>query len=503
MHATSIIAGRRTAWLVALLPILVARGAHRRRRRGRARDRRARPAARRRRQHRGRLAARRAARTRPPRRRSCCGRADEGELPGRSTSARSSADGDGLVAVGGRHRRDRGRPGRGTATPTTSATSVDRAPRASSRADAPDGVTAQVTGPAAVQADLGAVFDGADTAAAARDDAIVAVLLVLTYRSPVLWLVPLSSSGSPTGSPSSPRPSDGGARRRLGRLDHRHPLRARLRRRHRLRPAADLPLPRRAAAHRVPARRDGARAAAYGGGGARRAPRPSSSACSPCCCRWCPTTRGLGLACAIGVVVAATFALRRAAGGAGALRPLGLLAAGAATSATRRWSTPTRSGTGSATGSRRRPAAVRHRHPGRCSRVMAIGLPRIEHRARPGRPVPRRARGDRGRASGSRESFPAGVADPTQVLTRADGERGAGRGRDAPTASAPRAITATGRRHHADRRGARRRPRHADGRATRSSDCATRWRRPTTRTSAAPRPTAIDERDRRRSGTGW
>ena len=56
---------------------------------------------------------------------------------------------------------------------------------------APDGVTAQVTGPAAIQADLAKVFEGADLTLLATTAAVVTILLVLTYRSPVLWLVPL------------------------------------------------------------------------------------------------------------------------------------------------------------------------------------------------------------------------------------------------------------------------------------------------------------------------
>jgi len=58
-------------------------------------------------------------------------------------------------------------------------------------AASPDGVTAQVTGPAAVEADLAAVFDGADGNLLLTTVAVVAVLLLLTYRSPVLWIVPL------------------------------------------------------------------------------------------------------------------------------------------------------------------------------------------------------------------------------------------------------------------------------------------------------------------------
>ena len=59
----------------------------------------------------------------------------------------------------------------------------------------PDGVTSQVTGPAAVEADLAAVFDGADTNLLLTTAAVVALLLLLTYRSPVLWLIPLTVVG--------------------------------------------------------------------------------------------------------------------------------------------------------------------------------------------------------------------------------------------------------------------------------------------------------------------
>ena len=63
------------------------------------------------------------------------------------------------------------------------------------RADLPAGVTAQVTGPAAVQADLAAVFDGANTRLLLVTASVVALLLVLTYRSPFLWLIPLTVVG--------------------------------------------------------------------------------------------------------------------------------------------------------------------------------------------------------------------------------------------------------------------------------------------------------------------
>ena len=63
------------------------------------------------------------------------------------------------------------------------------------RADLPDGVTAEVTGPAAVEADLAAVFDGANTRLLLVTASVVALLLVLTYRSPFLWLIPLTVVG--------------------------------------------------------------------------------------------------------------------------------------------------------------------------------------------------------------------------------------------------------------------------------------------------------------------
>ncbi len=67
--------------------------------------------------------------------------------------------------------------------------------RAQMRDLAPAGVTAQVTGPAAIQADLGAVFEGANFRLLAATATVVAVLLLFTYRSPILWLIPLITIG--------------------------------------------------------------------------------------------------------------------------------------------------------------------------------------------------------------------------------------------------------------------------------------------------------------------
>lgn len=63
--------------------------------------------------------------------------------------------------------------------------------RDSATEQAPEGMRAQVTGPAAIQADLSNVFSGANFILLGVTAAIVAVLLIITYRSPVLWLIPL------------------------------------------------------------------------------------------------------------------------------------------------------------------------------------------------------------------------------------------------------------------------------------------------------------------------
>jgi len=77
------------------------------------------------------------------------------------------------------------------ATDATATADVVGDIRTTVKADLPEGVTAQVTGPAAVQADLAAVFAGANTRLLIATASVVALLLVLTYRSPILWIFPL------------------------------------------------------------------------------------------------------------------------------------------------------------------------------------------------------------------------------------------------------------------------------------------------------------------------
>ncbi|OJU41259.1 MAG: hypothetical protein BGN97_16125 [Microbacterium sp. 69-10] len=63
--------------------------------------------------------------------------------------------------------------------------------RADIAGPAPDGVTLQVTGGPAFGADVASSFEGADFTLLLVTILIVALLLIVTYRSPVLWLIPL------------------------------------------------------------------------------------------------------------------------------------------------------------------------------------------------------------------------------------------------------------------------------------------------------------------------
>jgi len=63
--------------------------------------------------------------------------------------------------------------------------------RAAAAAELPAGMRAQVTGGPAIITDLTKVFEGADTTLLAATATVVAILLLITYRSPWLWLVPL------------------------------------------------------------------------------------------------------------------------------------------------------------------------------------------------------------------------------------------------------------------------------------------------------------------------
>lgn len=57
--------------------------------------------------------------------------------------------------------------------------------------DMPAGLEVYVTGPEAFIKDVGSIFEGADFSLLAVTASVVALLLLVTYRSPVLWIIPL------------------------------------------------------------------------------------------------------------------------------------------------------------------------------------------------------------------------------------------------------------------------------------------------------------------------
>jgi RND superfamily putative drug exporter len=59
-----------------------------------------------------------------------------------------------------------------------------------------DGLTVALTGPAGTAADSAKAFEGIDSALLYTTLAVVTVILLITYRSPVLWLLPIISAGA-------------------------------------------------------------------------------------------------------------------------------------------------------------------------------------------------------------------------------------------------------------------------------------------------------------------
>ncbi|WP_375433053.1 MMPL family transporter [uncultured Friedmanniella sp.] len=70
-----------------------------------------------------------------------------------------------------------------------------KAIRAAVGSGLPAGVIAQVTGGAGFSADISSAFDGANVTLLVTTASVVALLLILTYRSPLLWVVPLTVVG--------------------------------------------------------------------------------------------------------------------------------------------------------------------------------------------------------------------------------------------------------------------------------------------------------------------
>ena len=78
---------------------------------------------------------------------------------------------------------------------STDTAAVIKALRADIADHALTGMTLQVTGGPAFGADVAASFEGADFTLLLVTVLIVAILLIVTYRSPVLWLIPLVAVG--------------------------------------------------------------------------------------------------------------------------------------------------------------------------------------------------------------------------------------------------------------------------------------------------------------------
>ena len=189
-----------------------------------------------------------------------------------------------------------------------------------------DGGEVHLAGYGGQAADSAEAFEGIDTNLIFATLGVVIVILLFTYRSPILWLLPILCAvvgqlhrhrpGLPPGEVRRPH----GQRAEPG--DPEHPGD---RRRHRLRPAAGGPLPGGAASPRGPARGDGVRAAP-------RRPRDLRQRRDRRVGMLCLSFAELNSTAGLGPV--ARHRRRRdhardghaAAGTAGDLRPLGLLA---------------------------------------------------------------------------------------------------------------------------------------------------------------------------------
>lgn len=76
---------------------------------------------------------------------------------------------------------------------------ADRADQMREIASSIEGVNGYFSGPEGFEVDIAAVFDGADVTLLIFTASVVAILLLVTYRSPFLWLVPLIVVGAADG----------------------------------------------------------------------------------------------------------------------------------------------------------------------------------------------------------------------------------------------------------------------------------------------------------------
>ena len=195
-------------------------------------------------------------------------------------------------------------------------------------ADSPEGLTALVGGPAGLSGDIFEAFGDINGTLLLGTILVVILVLLVTYRSPVLWIVPLLAVAlaDQLAQAINYFLADAGLIVVNGQTPE-HPDGAGLRRRHRLRAAADRPLPRGAAAPRGPPRGDGRGAAP---GRARRDRRRGHRGDRPDARLLFADARAPPAVSGRSAPSASRCALLRddhpAAGPARALRPLGLLA---------------------------------------------------------------------------------------------------------------------------------------------------------------------------------
>ena len=193
--------------------------------------------------------------------------------------------------------------------------------------DGPDGLDVYVTGPAGSAADSSEAFEGIDGTLLYAAVAVVIVILLLTYRSPILWLLPLfSRAWRFTVSQALVYLLAENDDLTVNAPERRHPHRARVRRGHRLRPAARRPLPRGAAPARRPSRGDGPGPAPRQPGHRRQ--RRDRRSIGLLCLLFATmnSTAGLGPVGAAGVARRRARHADPAARAAGHLRPVDLLA---------------------------------------------------------------------------------------------------------------------------------------------------------------------------------
>ena len=155
----------------------------------------------------------------------------------------------------------------------TEVTDTVRAIRGVTAAGLPHGLRAEVTGGPAFSTDISSAASTAPTSSCWLTTAgVVALLLLITYRSPWLWLVPLAVVGTAdqVARQAADRPHPRASTCRSTAPITGIASRAGLRRRHQLRAADHRPLPR----------------------GAARAPRTAARRCAPRCASAAPAIAG-------------------------------------------------------------------------------------------------------------------------------------------------------------------------------------------------------------------